>query len=577
MLHSSSTFSQTLYLIKADESAGTFNNVNSIPGAEWVAVGPNSTTFDGKNERYIFAGSPDDITFSLYSLDAKTGNIITKAPYPVSFNSPEHLELQYGNSTNTLYGLHWDNNGKAELVSVDLTTGAYTSIAPLPGVAAIDYFSTTFDNNHNLIIFVGTDANGNVCLYSVSVSSGAIVTKPKVSKISNIQYDNITGNLYGIYEQAGNLSFVSINSITGAISNLATLTGIGYIDEGATLDDRYHKFTFAAYDQASGEFLYTVDATTGNIISKVPKNLTSSVKVVLYRYDNVSDELYALHWETDTTVAFTLGNDTTLCEGQTITYNFIIDSALYQWNTGSTSNKFTIDSAGTYILTITKGNNSFSDTISVRYNPSPSVYLGNDTILCEKDSLELNATNNNSTYRWQDGSTAPTYNISKAGKYFVTVDMNGCSNSDTITVSYKTRPVFSLGNDTTLCKGQTLLLHPAITDATSYLWQDGTHLPDYLVTDTGNFHLEVSNECGVTSDVIKVSEGICELFVPTGFTPNRDGLNDVFRVKYAQSFKQFHMAIYNRWGEKIFETELATSGWDGTYKALNNQLVRIYG
>ena len=48
------TFSQTLYLIKADGSAGSFNNVDSIPGTESVLAGPNATTFDVKNEGYIW-------------------------------------------------------------------------------------------------------------------------------------------------------------------------------------------------------------------------------------------------------------------------------------------------------------------------------------------------------------------------------------------------------------------------------------------------------------------------------------------------------------------------------------------
>ena len=54
--------------------------------------------------------------------------------------------------------------------------------------------------------------------------------------------------------------------------------------------------------------------------------------------------------------------------------------------------------------------------------------------------------------------------------------------------------------------------------------------------------------------------------MPTGFTPNGDGLNDVFRVKYPFPAKEFHLMVYNRWGSEVFETNNINEGWDGTYK-----------
>jgi gliding motility-associated-like protein len=57
------------------------------------------------------------------------------------------------------------------------------------------------------------------------------------------------------------------------------------------------------------------------------------------------------------------------------------------------------------------------------------------------------------------------------------------------------------------------------------------------------------------------------LFIPTAFTPNDDGSNDVFRIN-SGSIQTANIQIYNRWGEKVFETDDARSGWDGTYKGL---------
>ena len=568
---------QTEYLVNVDESSGSYKSLSSIPDVMFVIVAPNCTTFDEKNERYIFVGSPDNVTWSLYSLDAKSGQIITKAPYAAFANGSNLIELQFGNSTNMLYGLHWDNTANLEyLVTIDLATGAYHSICSLSEVTGVNSHSTAFDDDHNLFMFIGSDTNGNLNLYSVSVLTGVIVTKSNVGNLSCIQYDNTGNNLYGLYNESGNWYFVLVNSMTGTIIKLSALTDVqGIISEGATLDEKKHQFKFVANDLTSAAFLYTIDALTGNIKYKVPANLTNNANednVISYRYDNVNDKLCALHWEAHTVIpipfTFTLGNDTTLCSGQTLHYNFNIDSGLYHWNTGSTSNEYTITSPGDYSLTITKGAYSMTDTIVVQYRPSPIVSLGNDTSICENSILQLSAKNNNSTYQWQDNSTDSMYTVHKSGTYFVVVNSEGCTTSDTISISYKTIPHFSLGNDTFLCKGQTLLLHPFVSNARSYRWQDGSSLQEYFVSDTGTYRVQVSNECGATSDTVKVSRGPCELIMPTSFTPNHDGLNDLFRVKYANSVKQFHMTIYNRWGEKIFETRISTDGWDGTYKGI---------
>lgn len=78
----------------------------------------------------------------------------------------------------------------------------------------------------------------------------------------------------------------------------------------------------------------------------------------------------------------------------------------------------------------------------------------------------------------------------------------------------------------------------------------------------------------------KYSNGICEaedkyiidvivceettLWVPNSFTPNNDNLNDVFKA-YGLNVKSFHMTIWNRWGELVYETNNILSGWDGFY------------
>lgn len=158
------------------------------------------------------------------------------------------------------------------------------------------------------------------------------------------------------------------------------------------------------------------------------------------------------------------------------------------------------------------------------------------------------------------------YTITEAGRYFVTVTgNNGCLNSDTININYLNTPVVNLGNNGTICPRNSIPINPAIRNVT-YLWQDGSTQPTYTVTEPGTYTLTARNICGGSTSKVEFQRGLCRLFMPDAFSPNKDGLNDVFRVKYSDFIKTFHLSIFNRWGKIVFETSDPKEGWDGTYK-----------
>jgi len=193
--------------------------------------------------------------------------------------------------------------------------------------------------------------------------------------------------------------------------------------------------------------------------------------------------------------------------------------------------------------------------------------LGNDTILCQGESLLLDATTESATYLWQDVSINPTFNVTSDGVYWVAVTVNGCSGSDTIVVNYIPLPSVNLGNDTILCQGESLLLD-ATTDNATYLWQDSSSNSFFIVTSQDTYYVEVKNQCGISKDSIFVAFEDCEcyLYIPNAFTPNNDGLNDIFNIESQCRFIEFNLKIYNRWGELIFETKDEDKGWNGKYK-----------
>jgi len=268
--------------------------------------------------------------------------------------------------------------------------------------------------------------------------------------------------------------------------------------------------------------------------------------------------------------AFSLGGpDTTICSNQPIYYAFGVTGDQYLWSDGLASPQRMIDQAGTYGLTVTSPEGcSMSHMITVSVNQAPTINLGDDTTLCNGSTLVLNAGDGhpNESYYWQDGSTNQDYTVTDPGLYFVTATSSGCSSGDTIAVAYIGVPEFTLGGDTVLCPGQTFTLQPSITYTGDYQWQDGSTQNYFVVQDTGTYALSVSNVCGANKASVKVQPGLCRLAMPSAFTPNGDGRNDVFRVKYPFTASKFKMMVFDRWGTEVFATENMDNGWDGTFR-----------
>ena len=265
---------------------------------------------------------------------------------------------------------------------------------------------------------------------------------------------------------------------------------------------------------------------------------------------------------------FSLGNDTSLCEGQIL--NIKISStpatASYLWSTGNTASSLIINAPGLYWLKVSDSGCVSTDSLFVNYKPLPTVKLGNDTILCEDKTILLNAANTGASYLWQDGNTNSTYPVTKQGEYNVSVTLQGCMSNDAIKVGYQPKPVFTLGEDKFICKAQSLVLTPNISNA-GFLWQDGLTAKSYTVTKPGLYILSATNECGSSADSVLINQGVCNLYIPTAFTPNGDSKNDVFKAGFGEDISTWHLQVYNRFGQLVFETKDKNAGWDGKLNA----------
>ena len=264
---------------------------------------------------------------------------------------------------------------------------------------------------------------------------------------------------------------------------------------------------------------------------------------------------------------FNLGNDTSICEKDSVTLDAtVIGATNYLWSNGIRTSQIKASQQNIYWCDVTKDGCVYRDSLRLIIKPLPAVYLGADTILCESATLVLNAFNTSATYQWQDNSANSTYTVLKEGIYSITVNKNNCTVTDTINVFYSLKPRFTLGTDQLICQGQTIILQPNINAQWHLQWQNGSSLPTYKVTQPGGYYLDATNTCGTTRDDIAITSGLCMVYVPNAFTPNGDTKNDVFKVSGTDLVMEFHLQIFNRFGQLVFETSDKNKGWDGNLK-----------
>ena len=187
----------------------------------------------------------------------------------------------------------------------------------------------------------------------------------------------------------------------------------------------------------------------------------------------------------------------------------------------------------------------------------------------------------NARYQWYIdsiaivGATDSFYTVpnqpNASGSYNVRlVFPNACIVSSPALINLSDINSLNIGKDTTLCSGEKLLLRSNVKNV-QYQWQDRSADSTYLVQQSGNYVLKVTNESNCSfSDTINVKFkqcSDCAIEIPSAFTPNGDGKNDVFKVLTSCLLvNEFNLQVYNRWGQKIFETKEVTQGWEGNIK-----------
>ena len=295
-----------------------------------------------------------------------------------------------------------------------------------------------------------------------------------------------------------------------------------------------------------------------------------------------------------------------ICQGSSMTWSGSSNATEFSWSptTGLNNPNILLPTASpaqttAYTVTATRGACQTQASWTLTVNPTPIASAGQDTTICYGQSVQLNgsasanggtsANGGSGTFTYSWSPTTDLNNSTIAGPvvespdhtvtYTLSVtDLNGCTSLDRAIVTINVTPPakLSAGDDTTALTGEPIQLNAIDvnnSDFTSYAWTPATGLSN---PDIANpvATLDASTTYSITATTPAGCEGTASLtvkvymtiglIVPSAFTPNGDGRNDLLKVIPLGIRQLQYFAVFNRWGQRIFYTTDAGKGWDGT-------------
>lgn len=249
--------------------------------------------------------------------------------------------------------------------------------------------------------------------------------------------------------------------------------------------------------------------------------------------------------------------DTTICQGDQVQLNAVSDGLSYSWSptTGLSNPNIinpiaTVNATTTYTLVATVGTCRATDQVTINTVPYPVANAGPNLTACFNGSVQLNATHDGSSFTWTPANYLNNSNIlnpvatpPRTTQYiFSSYDTRGCPKPgrDTVLVTVLPRVRAYAGRDTSVIVGQPLQFNGS--GGVTYQWSPSTGLSNPNIfnpigiytaaNDTIKYKLIVADAAGCQDSAfmtVRIFQTKATIFVPTAFTPNNDGLNDVVR------------------------------------------------
>lgn len=243
-----------------------------------------------------------------------------------------------------------------------------------------------------------------------------------------------------------------------------------------------------------------------------------------------------------------------------------------------------LNQAGNYQVLVSnaEGCGAFANT-TVIMQAGPALSLAfSDSSICEGGNLQLSAAGGTS-YDWLPATGLSATNISNpiatplvSTSYQVTVsNAAGCKDSARLSVTVNKKAVANAGPDKTIVAGGSTLLSGSIEgDYQSFQWNPSPDIPNPNILQPtvapvrdAVYQLNVvsKNGCGSSTDEVMVNF-YTGIFIPNAFTPNNDGLNDLWNIPALDAYPGFQLKVFNRYGQTVFENSQKSRPWDGLFR-----------
>ena len=285
--------------------------------------------------------------------------------------------------------------------------------------------------------------------------------------------------------------------------------------------------------------------------------------------------------------------DTTICATDAFVLSPVSHALQYQWSPAATLNNPSIKNPVAtplvntiYNVTANLGKCQDKTSMLVKLVPYPVVKASDDTTICYSKTVQLHATMTASAFTWSPVNSLlysrtlhPVAGPQQTTSYIITVtDVLGCPKpvSDTVAVNVMARISANAGHDTTIVAGQPLQLQAS--GGYIYTWTPITGLSNANIAnpiatlgasvDSILYTVKVATPegCSAIDQVnVKIFKTGPDIFVPTAFTPNNDGRNDMLTPVPVGIKNISYFRVYNRWGELVFATNKIGQGWDGSF------------
>ncbi|MGZ4055049.1 MAG: T9SS type B sorting domain-containing protein [Bacteroidia bacterium] len=310
--------------------------------------------------------------------------------------------------------------------------------------------------------------------------------------------------------------------------------------------------------------------------------LVSSIYYVTSASNLCGNDIDTVNVSVDNLVNINVSGPDSICNGQTITLS-ASGSPTYTWTGGisSASGSVSVSPSVTTAYYATGALNvcgSDTDTLIVHVENVPNITESGTTTICNGQSTTLTASGY-SSYVWSGASSATTASISvspsNTSTYYVTASSLHCGTDvDTVIVSVNnyTPAHFSYSFDECTNEAVFQNLSPG---AQSYYWNFGNGISSSIESPVNNYQQGIYNITFITNPGSSCADSVQQtisvvnalqknLVMPNVFTPNGDGMNDDFKIGGLSNCKEYQLIIYNRWGQKVFETDSpSTIFWDG--------------